>query len=217
MRLTHLGHACLLVELAGQRFLIDPGSFSRFTDVTGLDAVFITHQHADHVDVDALPALLKANPAADLYAEPQTAATLAEQGITASALAVGTPILLGEVAVTPVGDQHAVIHEYVPRIGNLGLVLSAPGEPTLFHPGDAYDADPGVPVDLLAVPLNAPWCAIKETIAFVRRIGPGSIIPIHDALLEPTGRAMYLKQVGDFGLDGGVTVHDLSDGQPIEA
>ena len=27
MRITHLGHACLLIEAAGQRILIDPGAF----------------------------------------------------------------------------------------------------------------------------------------------------------------------------------------------
>ena len=61
------------------------------------------------------------------------------------------------------------------------------------------------------MPVNAPWCAVKETIAFVRRIAPRQgIIPIHDALLKPPARAMYLKHIGDFGLDGGVTVTDLA-------
>lgn len=215
MRLTHLGHACLLLESTGQRILIDPGSFSRFDDVTDLDAIVITHQHADHVDLDRLPALLEANPQAHLYAEPETVNALTGQGIGAQATAAGEAIGIGGLTLTPVGDRHAVIHDRVPRVGNLGVVLSARGEPTVFHPGDAYDADPGVPVDLLAVPLNAPWCAVKETIAFVRRIAPGAVIPIHDALLTPAGRGMYLRHVGQFGLDGGVTVHDLGDGLAV--
>jgi len=45
MRVTHLGHACLLVELADTRILIDPGSFSRgFDEVRDLDAIVITHR-----------------------------------------------------------------------------------------------------------------------------------------------------------------------------
>jgi len=63
MRITHLGHACLLVETGGQRILLDPGAFSsRIVDVTGLDVILITHQHADHLDLQRLPALLEINP-----------------------------------------------------------------------------------------------------------------------------------------------------------
>ena len=44
MRITHLGHSCLLVETAGQRILIDPGVFSHgFEELTDLSAVLITH------------------------------------------------------------------------------------------------------------------------------------------------------------------------------
>ena len=70
-------------------------------------------------------------------------------------------------------------------------------------------------VDLLAVPVNAPWAKVAETIEFVRRVQPRTgIIPIHDALLSPTGRGMYLKHIGDFGADDGVTVLDLKDQGP---
>ena len=54
MKLTHLGHACLLVETDGARLLVDPGAMSAFEDVRDLDAVLVTHQHADHVDAARL-------------------------------------------------------------------------------------------------------------------------------------------------------------------
>lgn len=195
----------MLVELDDQRILIDPGTFSRFDDVTDLTAVLVTHQHPDHLDPERWEALLAANPQAQVWAEPATAAA---RGGRAQALTPGTTLTLGEVEVSAVGDQHAVIHEYVPRITNVGIVLRAAEHPSLFHPGDALDADPGQ-VDLLAVPVNAPWGKIGETVAFVRRIAPGRVIPIHDGLLNDTGRGMYLKHIADFGADGGVEVLDL--------
>jgi L-ascorbate metabolism protein UlaG (beta-lactamase superfamily) len=211
MQITHLGHACLLVETGGQRILIDPGVFSPgIVDVTGVNLILVTHQHADHVDVQRLPTVLQANPQARLYAEPQAAAVLEAAGIGAEHTVAGEVLTLGPVRVTPVGEEHALINEALPRVGNLGLVLRSDGEPTIFHPGDAYDAETG-PVDILALPLNAPWTASRDTVAFARRISPRVVVPVHDALLSAVGRRLYLSQVESFGPEG-LEVRDLSDG-----
>lgn len=217
MRLTHLGHACLLVETGGQRILIDPGSYSRFEELGDLDAIVVTHQHPDHVDADRLRNLLKANPQAALHVEPSVPDSALKGRRSASRCEPMTsrkPIPLGDVTLEPVGDRHAVINEALPRIGNLGVVVRSPGEPTLFHPGDAYDAEPG-PVDVLAVPINAPWAASKETTAFVQRIGPRVAVPIHDALLSEVGRGAYIGQLKRFGPEG-LKVRDLGDRKPVD-
>ena len=63
MQLTKYGHSCLLVTDGDARVLIDPGVFSTgFEGLRGLTAVLITHQHADHLDIDRLATLLEANP-----------------------------------------------------------------------------------------------------------------------------------------------------------
>jgi Predicted Zn-dependent hydrolases of the beta-lactamase fold len=215
MRITHLGHACLLVETGGQRILLDPGAFSsRIADVTGLDLILVTHQHADHVDLQRLPALLEINPQARLYAEPQAAAVMEEAGIGAEHTVAGQALTFGPVQVTPVGELHALINEALPRVGNLGVVLRAEGEPSLFHPGDAYDCEPGQ-IDILALPLNAPWTASRDTIAFAQRISPRACVPIHDALLSAIGRQLYLSQVKSLGPEG-MELRDLSDGAPCD-
>ena len=70
MRITHLGHSCLLVETGAQRLLLDPGSFTPgFEDLEDLDAVLVTHQHVDHVDTERLPVLVAGNPGVRLLAE----------------------------------------------------------------------------------------------------------------------------------------------------
>jgi L-ascorbate metabolism protein UlaG (beta-lactamase superfamily) len=215
MRITHLGHACLLVEAGGQRMLVDPGAFSPgLADVTELDVILVTHQHPDHLDLLRLPVLMEINPHARLYAEPQAAAAMQEAGIGADLTVAGEALTFGPVKVTPVGDKHALINEALPRVGNLGFVMRAGGEPTLFHPGDAYDGEPGQ-VDVLALPLNAPWAAGRDTVAFARRISPRVCVPIHDGLLNTIGRRLYLSQVRSFGPEG-MEVRDLSDGKPSE-
>jgi L-ascorbate metabolism protein UlaG (beta-lactamase superfamily) len=119
---------------------------------------------------------------------------------------------VGDVAVTAVGSRHAVIHDDIPRIGNVGLVVQAPGVPTLLHPGDSYETTPSG-IDVLAVPLNAPWSAFKETVDFVRAVAPATAFPIHDGLLNGVGRALYLRQLTALGH---TEVLDLAGAGPHE-
>ena len=215
MRIAHLGHSCLLIDVGGQRILIDPGGFSPgIVDVTGVGVILVTHQHPDHVDLQRLPAVLEANPQARLYAEPQAAALIQEAGIIAEHTLAGETLTFGQVQVTPVGEMHALINEALPRVGNLGVVLRSEGEPSVFHPGDAYDAEPGR-IDILALPLNAPWASSRDTVAFSRRISPRVSIPIHDALLSDVGRRLYLSHVQSFGPED-LEIRDLSDGVTVE-
>ncbi len=217
MRLTHLGHACLLVEAGGTRLLIDPGTFSPgFAGLTGLDGVLLTHQHADHVDTGRFPALMAANPTAELLAEPETADIVRDlpgAELAPTSFPGGASRTVGRLTVEGVGELHALNHDQVRRCGNTGFVVSAPGEPTLFHPGDAYDAEPGRQVDVLALPLNAPWCAVRDTLAFARRVAPRWLVPVHDGLLTAAGRKVYLLHVEGFAPEG-AAVRDLSDGTP---
>src|SRR5207249_3359144 len=102
--------------------------------------------------------------------------------------------VVGDVLITAVGGQHAVIHRDIPRIGNVGYVLRSEGQPTFFHPGDALDTTPGG-VDVLAVPAYGPWAAMKETIDFVRTVGALEGFLIHDELLSDRGRALVFNRI----------------------
>ncbi len=202
MLITHLGHSAVLVETDNARILIDPGNFSdAWHRLTELDAVLITHQHPDHLDPQQLPSLLAANPGARVFAEPSvleqvTAGDLPSLGDAAEALPADTQEAVGDVLISAVGGRHAVIHRDLPRIGNVGYVLRSEGQPTLFHPGDAYDtAPPGV--DILAVPAYGPWAAMKETVDFVRAVGALEGFPIHDGLLNERGFALVFRRVNE--------------------
>lgn len=210
MRITRLGHACLLIEAADRRILIDPGNFSRFTHVRDLDAILVTHHHLDHFDPDEAAELISHNPGATVHTDPATAQSLHEAGLRAVPTVEDEPFTIGDLTISPVGVLHAFNHAAMPQLPNVGYVLRAEGEPTLFHPGDAYDAEPGE-VDVLAHPLNAPWAASRESIAFVARIAPRAVIPIHDALLSPAGRRLYAMHIKTFSGLGEPAYTDLGD------
>jgi len=209
MRITHLGHSAVLVEVSDQRILLDPGNFSDgWHSLTDLDAVIITHQHPDHVDPEHVPALLTANPQARVYVEPQVVAKVPLAG--ARPIAADASVQLGGVTISAVGGLHAVIHRDIPRIGNVGIVISASGGPTLFHPGDSL-AEVPQGVDIVAIPAYGPWAALKETIDFVRAVGAPQGFLIHEGLLNDRGRGLIGSRIPE------LTVTTLATPTPGEA
>lgn len=199
MRLTHFGHSCVLVELNGTTVLLDPGNFSHgFEGITGLDAILITHQHPDHVDLERLPALLQANPSAQLYADPMTASQLGERWTTTNA---GNVFTVGGIQVTGVGGTHAVIHPELPTIDNTGYLLGTPENPAqLFHPGDSLFV-PEQKVDVLAIPAAAPWSKISETVDFLRAVAPRAAFPIHQAIVAEQARGIFYGRLTEMADD----------------
>ena len=107
MQITYIGHATLLLEIAGVRVLTDPnfelklGRFLPRVSAPGLeihtlpklDALLLTHAHADHLSFKSLDKLPRDIP---LYAPPAVAHWLTKKGYShAVSLDVGESVALG--------------------------------------------------------------------------------------------------------------------------
>lgn len=205
MKVTKFGHSCLLVEDGDGRVLIDPGSFSTgFEELTGLTGILVTHQHADHLDRNRLPALLERNPEAALHTDPGSAAQL---GSVARAVHAGDTLDLG-LPVEVFGRDHAVIHPDIPIVPNTGYLLGG----RLFHPGDAFTV-PAAEVEILGLPTAAPWQKLSEAIDYLRAVAPRVAVPIHEKVVAVPG--MYYDRFRDLG-PAGSEVRVLEDGTPTD-
>ncbi|MCL1907366.1 MAG: MBL fold metallo-hydrolase [Propionibacteriaceae bacterium] len=193
--ITYLGHSTVLFETDQVRILIDPGNFSSaWHGLRDLDAIVVTHGHGDHIDPENLPDLLAGNPQAQLIVEPTIPDSIDLP--QAQRLSAGSTLKISSTTIEAVGGLHAIIHCDIPRIGNVGVMFTTPGEPTLFHPGDALDTAPRG-VDILAIPAHAPWCAMKETIEFVREVDAPQGFLIHDGLINERGWNLTFHRLGE--------------------
>ncbi len=180
MRIVHFGHACVLLETAGERILIDPGTFSTgFEGERELAAVLITHQHFDHLDVDRLPKLLEANPDAKLIIDPGSVEAVEKLDVAFEVANPGDAFTIGGTALNVVGGQHATIHADIPVIPNVGYLVD---HGAFYHPGDSFFV-PEQKVDVLGLPTGAPWLKAGEAVDYLRAVAPRLAVPIHEAVL----------------------------------
>jgi L-ascorbate metabolism protein UlaG (beta-lactamase superfamily) len=207
VKLTKFPHACLRIEQDGAVLVVDPGSFSDPADaLRGADAVLITHEHADHVDVDALKAA--ARPGLEIYAHPDVAAQLSEVDAAVTPVTPGDTVTAAGLDVRVFGDRHAHIHEDVPDIPNNAYLIGG----RVYYAGDAFSL-PGVEVETLFVPIGAPWMKLAEAIDYVRAVAPQRAHPTHDAVLSAAGQGIsdnWLTQ------RGGTDYSRLEIGKPTE-
>ncbi|MEU8979238.1 MBL fold metallo-hydrolase [Streptomyces sp. NPDC048309] len=180
MRLTKYGHACVRLEDGDRVLVIDPGTYSEAESLAGATAVLITHEHADHIDVDKLKAARDGNPALTVHTHPALAASLGDGVIPVE---VGDTFSAAGFTVRAVGGEHAEIIDGLPGCPNLGFLVDG-----VYHPGDSYFV-PAESVDTLLVPASGPWAKLGEAIDFARAVRPTRAFPIHDA------------HFGDIGLD----------------
>jgi L-ascorbate metabolism protein UlaG (beta-lactamase superfamily) len=195
MKITHYGHACVLLETGAARILIDPGTLSNgFEELRDLSAVLITHNHDDHLDPERVAALLTANPGALVLSDPESAPSLVAHG--AKAAAAGDRFDTDGASIEVLGGAHAAIFEDFPGSANVSYLIDGGA---FFHPGDSFD-EPGVPVDVLGLATSGPWIKVGDTIDYVRSIRPRVALAIHEAALADTTTAYSM--IGMFTPEG---------------
>jgi len=209
MRLTKFGHACVRLEQDDRVLVIDPGTWSETEslDHVGAVSVLVTHEHADHIDIDKLVAARKANPALTVYTNAALAEKLDRLEGAVTTVAVGQTFTAAGFSVRVVGGAHAEIYDGLPGCANVGFIV----DENVYHPGDSVFV-PGEKVETLLVPASAPWLKLREAIDFVRGVAPQRAFPIHDAMLNERGQGNFDNWIG---MKGNTTYARLTIGESV--
>ena len=160
----HIRNATAKIEIAGSTFLVDPylapkGSYAGFEGtinsqkrnpliemaepvekvLQGVDAVIVTHTHADHWDEYAQKVLPKTLPI--FVQNAGDARIIRSQGFK-DVRVVGKNTEFNKVKLSKTGGQHGTDQMYaIPQLAELageamGVVMQADGEKTLYIVGD---------------------------------------------------------------------------------
>lgn len=204
MRIRKYIHSCLLVESNDTRILFDPGKFSfldgsvkpeQFRD---LSAIVITHQHADHMDDQALKTITENNPAAVLLANAGIRDQLAS--LKVEVFESGTRAV-GGCTLKAIPAAHAALLNATPP-PNTAYVL----DDRLLHPGDSFDGALDVcnGIEMLALPVTAPWTTELGVAAFATRLRPKTVLPIHDGYAKDFFVASRYDNYGKYFASEGI-------------
>lgn len=203
MKLTKFAHACVRVEKDGKVLLVDPGSFSEDAAFEKADAILVTHEHQDHLDIDRVAAL-----DAPVYTNAGVAAQLTALGDRVHVVEGGQSFEAAGFSVSAYGKDHAVIlPEWGVPCENIGFLI----DDAVYHPGDSF-TQPDRAVHTNLVPISGPWFALPPAVEYSRAVKSEQLVGIHDGLLSPIGLSMFQR----FLNTDERPYHGLTPGQTLE-
>jgi L-ascorbate metabolism protein UlaG (beta-lactamase superfamily) len=209
MELTKLGHSCVRLRKDSGTLVIDPGVWSGSDALTGVNAVLVTHEHADHLDADALRFALTADGDLQVWSLPSVTSQFAEFGSQVHAVSHGQSFTAAGFDVRVWGEDHAMIVPQVPVIPNIGFAVD--GE--VYHPGDSFTV-PQERVPTVLVPVSAPWLKFSEAAEFIKATAPQRGYAIHEAILSEFGLGLVSSLLKVVSADAPVT--RLEPGTTVE-
>lgn len=185
---TFFAHASLSLKAGGAYIYLDPvGSYADYASLPRADVILITHHHSDHLDREAVEALLK--PGTEIVCSRAAAGELEENCHT---------MRPGNVVDTRVGVKVQAVAAYNTSAGHLqfhpreredcGFLLTVGGTKIYF----AGDTEPTPEmralkgkIDILFLPVNQPYTmTVDQAVETVRTLRPARFYPYHYGEVE---------------------------------
>tara|TARA_Y100000034_G_scaffold8527_1_gene9265 strand:+ start:172 stop:819 length:648 start_codon:yes stop_codon:yes gene_type:complete len=202
MKVKKFGHCCLLIEDNGVKILTDPGGYTDLDvvikEALDLDAILITHEHADHIHISSLKKILESNPETRVITNKSVSKLLEAEEIKHEVMENNTNLNIKEILIEAIEGKHETIYADFGDVQNTGFFINN----KLFYPGDSFH-NPEKEVDILALPVAGPWCKISDAVDYALKVKPKKAFPVHDGMLSIKGgnHAIPSKFLSENGID----------------
>ncbi len=185
-KITWYGHAAFRIEIAGKTLLVDPmlnqnpNSPVKASDIKQADAVYVTHDHPDHLG-DAFEICKRTN--ATFIAVYELAEQAAQNGVKdVTRLNVGGSFRVGDLNLTVVQSVHSA-SKGTPTgiiIEGEGLTIYHAGDTALF--GDMRLFGERYNIDLACIPIGGNFTMdANQAVEAVLMLKPRMVFPMHFA------------------------------------
>lgn len=176
LKIAFIGHGTLMLNYAGKIIYVDPVSmYADYTTLPKADLILVTHEHGDHLDMNAIQAVSK--PSTEIINNTSAAAILVNGAVMKNG---ETKSVLGfKVEAVPAYNFDKSFH---PKgVGN-GYVLTF-GDTRVYVAGDTENV-PEIKalknIDVAFLPMNQPFTMTPEQVADVARaVRPRILYPYH--------------------------------------
>lgn len=206
-------HSCILIELNGKRLLIDPGEFSfvenklKPEDIPKPDVLLLTHEHADHYFPEAIRTIV--TPNTKIVTHERIAELLSKENIPSVTLSAGYSLTLETFMIEAFDLPHGALP--IPEPKNSGYLINK----VILHPGDSLAIPEATCLEILFLPLAAPWLTLREAIETGLRLQPKTIIPIHDAFIKDFMLQRLYSMAEKKFSEAGITFKPLALGEEL--
>ena len=213
MNVTKYEHSCMVVSKGTAKLVIDPGSFlAALPETSGIVAIVITHEHADHFSADRVRDILEQNPDARVLGPQGVADAARAEEIEVEVVGDGDTVEVEPFSLRFFGEHHNVIHSSIPVIDNVGVLVND----ALYYAGDSFTVPEGVAVEVLAAPAAAPWMKLSEAMDYIEAIAPRRAFPTHEMLLSRAGKTLSNTRLAWATEQGGGEFVPLEPGDTID-
>lgn len=238
VKVTKYPQSNFLIEENGKRIFIDPGNFTfekySTNDFPNLDAILITHAHADHLDKEAVKGFI--TKGVPLYANHDVVSQFKDEDFEITKVEHEKEFEVGGFKIKPIDLPHCQLlfckeegrvlaatdivpgkkvckahpdldPEKVDGPPNTGFVING----ILFHPGDGIEIS-DLTIRNAAIPINGPTIDFERAWKLADSLKAKTIIPMH--YTHPT----FLTDPNQFAKanPGNIQVIILEDGGSAE-